>query len=158
MFSVLFSLFVCFMLGFSWQHVHCRQWTRNHQHWANPVHARTCPRGATFHYLSYLYRRVMAIIFVDEETRITRMVFLGLYFMSFFFFFLPFLRKYRDDVFTPTIWCYWMTNSVPKVLWKHKSLMIWVSGAFEEVNAVVSKIRDLSMWWLEKVWVIWKSG
>lgn len=39
------------------------------------------------HYPSNLYRKVIAIIYVDEETRVNRTVFLGLYFMSFFIFF-----------------------------------------------------------------------
>lgn len=48
------------------------------------LHGRPFPGEATRHYLDNLYRKAVAIIYVDEETSINRMVFLGLYFMSFF--------------------------------------------------------------------------
>lgn len=50
------------------------------------LHGRTFPGGATHHYLSNVYREVIAIIYVDEETRVNRTVVLGLYFMSSSFF------------------------------------------------------------------------
>lgn len=49
------------------------------------LYGRTFPGEATRHYLSNLCRKVIAIIYVDKETRVNRTVFLGLYFMSFFF-------------------------------------------------------------------------
>lgn len=65
------------------------------------LYGRTFPGEATRHYLSNLCRKVIAIIYVDKETRVNRTVFLGLYFMSFFFspLALPFLRKYIDNMF-----------------------------------------------------------
>lgn len=50
------------------------------------LHGRTFPGGAARHYLSNMYREVIAIIYVGEETGVNGMVFLGLYFMFFFFF------------------------------------------------------------------------
>lgn len=50
------------------------------------LHGRTFPGGAARHYLSNMYREVIAIIYVGEETGANGTVFLGLYFMFFFFF------------------------------------------------------------------------
>ena len=42
------------------------------------LHGRTFPGGAARHYLSNMYREVIAIIYVGEETGVNGMVFLGL--------------------------------------------------------------------------------
>ena len=69
------------------------------------LHGRTFPGGAAHHYLSNVYREVVAIIYVDEETRVNRTVVLGLYFMSFFFspLVLPFSRKCINNMFLPQL-------------------------------------------------------
>lgn len=51
------------------------------------LHGRTFPGGAARHYLSNMYREVIAIIYVGKETGVNGTVFLGLYFMFFFLFF-----------------------------------------------------------------------
>lgn len=51
------------------------------------LHGRTFPGGAARHYLSNMYREVIAIIYVGKETGVNGTVFLGLYFMFLFFFF-----------------------------------------------------------------------
>lgn len=51
------------------------------------LHGRTFPGGAARHYLSNMYREVIASIYVGEETGANGTVFLGLYFMFLFFFF-----------------------------------------------------------------------
>lgn len=69
------------------------------------LHGRTFPGGATCHYLSNLYRKVIAIIYVDKETRceqdgIFRFVFYVPFLSLFFFPALPFLRKCVDNLFS----------------------------------------------------------
>lgn len=104
-----FVFLVYFMLGFSWQRVHCRQWTRNHQHWADP----SCTLGPFLEgHLSlpdsFVQKSDSHYLCVGgNKDGVFRFV---------FFLFLP-EKMCRFDVFTPPIWCYWMTNLVPKVLW-----------------------------------------
>lgn len=62
------------------------------------LHGRTFPGGAARHYLSNMYREVIAIIYVGEETGVNGMVFLGLYFMVFFFFFFSCLSPSQGNV------------------------------------------------------------
>lgn len=62
------------------------------------LHGRTFPGGAARHYLSNMYREVIAIIYVGEETGVNGMVFLGLYFMYFFFFFFSCLSPSQGNV------------------------------------------------------------
>lgn len=126
--SVLFSLFVSVTLGFFWQHVHCRQWTRNHQHRGDPVLARTCLGGATCHYPSRLYRRGIAIVYVDEETSKQDGVFRFIFYVFFLFWPYPSWGDVDITCFHPNYLVLLNdTNSVPKVLWKHNRLMIWPS-------------------------------
>lgn len=62
------------------------------------LHGRTFPGGAARHYLSNMYREVIAIIYVGEETGVNGMVFLGLYFMFFFFPFFSCLSPSQGNV------------------------------------------------------------
>lgn len=104
---VCFLGFVSFVLGFSWQHVHCWQWTQNHQHWANLLHGRTFPAGAVCHYLSLVQKKGNHYLCGWGNKNNSRMIVLDLCFMvvlfcsfSFFFFFFL-LENCVNNMFLP---------------------------------------------------------
>lgn len=73
------------------------------------LHGRTFPGGAARHYLSNMYREVIAIIYVGKETGVNGTVFLGLYFMFLFFSFLVLAllkEMYKKHASPSTLWCY----------------------------------------------------
>lgn len=73
------------------------------------LHGRTFPGGAARHYLSNMYREVIAIIYVGKETEVNGTVFLGLYFMFLFFSFLVLAllkEMYKKHASPSTLWCY----------------------------------------------------
>lgn len=124
-----FSYFGFFMLGFSWQIVHCRQWTWNHQRWASSVTQADLPeRGHSSLREEFVQKGDSHYLYGCGNK--DRMVYLGSYFvfpphlLS-----LSFLRKWIDNMFPLQLFgaIEWLTLS-----WSF--VKTWKSNIFNQVK------------------------